>query len=387
MEDQLPFRLTVFDKAFVRRGTIGAVESLSVAVRRNAAGDAVFVLPADHRRVPDLLADGARCTVHYRWSPSSDELYLLSGRVVERTGAGSTVAATRTFQVIDDFSLFGEVLGWPVPDGSLTGQNVEYHRVRGPAETVVKTIAGANFSRLGLPVTVPASSGRGATIDVSIRFHPLLERLFPAADQAGVVVQLRQEGAGLLLDVREPATYPRTLTEESGVVEDGEFTLKAPTATRVVIGAHGEGTARYFYRKIDSALEAAWGAAGKPFVVERFVDARDVENDGNRTQRLEARADEALAEGAPKATLKARLAETDAFRFGKTFDVGDEVAVQLAGAPVLTDVVREVQLEWSQGSGMTVTPLVGEWSDSTLDVALQYVGRALRGVRNLEVGR
>lgn len=391
MEGQLPFQVTVYDQDFQRVGTVGAPRELDVVVRRNAAGSAVFTLDADHRRVPDLMDEGARCVITYRHAADAAPRFLISGYVHERAGGGGGADAVRSFTLVDDWSLLLGVLGWPNPGGTLAqqGANGAYRRVTGPAETVVKTLIAENVSRLGLPVTVAPDQGRGASVDVQVRMHPLVDRLFPAVDQAGVVVEVRQDGAGLVVDVREPATYPHTLTEASGVIVDGSFSLTPPTATRAVVGGGGEGVDRVFRGVIDTARETAeWGSVSHPYVRERFVDARDVEpTDGDAAARLDARAEEAIAEGAPRSSLKVELAETRAFRFGKTVDVGDVAAVQLTGAPVLTDAVREVQLKWSTSDGVEVTPRIGEWNDSATDQVIKLVARALRGVRNLEAGR
>jgi len=133
-------------------------------------------------------------------------------------------------------------------------------------------------------------------------------------------------------------------------------------------------------RKIDPARETAYGVR-----LSARRDARDVEStDPNLEAVLTARMDEALAEGAAKASLKCELVESDAFKFGVTFGLGDRVAIRLAGAPVVTDTVRSVAFDWSPGDGVRVTPRVGEWSDSADAPLVKQVTALTRAVSNIE---
>lgn len=378
----LPFDVTVFDKSYVRKGPLGAPLELSGELVANAAGSLEFAVPSDHPRVPDLVASGARVVVNYR-PTSSSSMFLISGRVEEVAGGGPRHAPWRRFTVVDDFTvLTDEVECWPNPTGTILqqGDDAAYFTRTGPAETVLKQILAPNVTRDGHVLTIPATAGLGSTITASVRFHTPFERLWPAVEQAGLLVRVRQSGAGRVLDVTVPTTYARVLTQESGVVVSGEYSVAAPTVTRVTILAGGEGTARVVRRKIDPARETAHGVR-----LSARRDARDVEStDPNLEAVLTARMDEALAEGAAKASLKCELVESDAFKFGVTFGLGDRVAIRLAGAPVVTDTVRSVAFDWSPGDGVRVTPRVGEWSDSADAPLVKQVTALTRAVSNIE---
>jgi len=378
----LPFDVTVFDKAYTRKGPLGAPLSLSGEVVANAAGSLEFTVPADHPRVPDLTASGARVLVNYR--PTDDSsMFLISGRVYEVAGGGPRHAPWRRFGVVDDFTaLTDEVECWPNPTGTITQQGDEdaYFTRTGPAETVLKQILAPNVTRDGHVLTIPATAGLGSTITASVRFHTPFERLWPAVAQAGLLVRVRQSGAGRVLDVTVPTTYARVLTQESGVVVSGEYSVKAPTVTRVTILAGGEGTARVVRRKIDTAREAAHGVR-----LSARRDARDVEStDPNLETVLTARMDEALAEGAAKASLKCELVETDSFKFGVTFGLGDRLPIRLADGPVVTDAVSSVPFDWTPGDGVRVTPRVGDWADSSDAPLVKQVTALTRAVSNIE---
>lgn len=378
----LPFDITVYDKDYNRKGPLGAPMNLTGEAVFNAAGSLEFTVPADHPRILDLIEPGARVVVKYKPTSDHEPIDLISGRVSSEAGTG-TLAPTKTFTVTDDWTVLSdEVQCWPNPTGTINQQGDEdaYFTRRGPAETVLKQILAPNVTRQGTELTIPATAGLGSTITGQMRFHTVAERLFPAVEDAGLGVRVIQQDDTRVLDVFEPATFPRVLTQESGVVAAGEYSVTAPTVTRVLIAAGGEGTARVVREKILSDLEDEHGV-----VLPAFRDARDVNNDeGNLEAELVERMDETLEEGAPKASLKCELAETGWFRFGVSFNVGDRVSVQLAGAPVITDVVRAVAFEWSPGDGVKVTPRVGEWSDVADAALIGRVASLSRAVSNLE---
>ncbi|MFI2568924.1 hypothetical protein ACH473_10705 [Cellulosimicrobium funkei] len=381
LEGAPPITLTAYTGTFVRRGDIAAPNEVNILGRHNAPGAVVFQLDDDHERVADLTDEGARVVCTYR-PPVGGDPYTISGTVWELDGTDDA-AGTRSFMVLDDFdAVFNAVQGWPNPTGTIDQQGDEgaYHTVTGPAETVLKAITTPNASRQGVPLTVPPTQGRGASITVSIRMHPLGDRLFPAVDLAGIGARVVQAGAGLELQTYEPATYTRELTQDSGAILSGTYKRTPPTVTRVVVGAGGEGTARRFLQVIDHDAEALWKIRRAA-----FVDARDIPGDDpNLTARMTERAHQALAEGAARTGLKVELAETDAFGFMRTFRLGDQVPVRLRGAPRLTDRVREVEILWTPDDGLEVTPRIGEWQDSESDEMYRLISAALTATRDLE---
>jgi hypothetical protein len=378
----LPFELTVFDKSYTKRGPLGAVLSLDGEAVHNGAGSVEFTVPAGHPRMADLTADGARVVCTYR--PTSDRsVHMISGPVEQTTGGGGR-RPWRRFKILDDWSvLTDEVQCWPNPTGTVDqqGDDEAYHTVTGPAETVLKDIVRPNVVRDGLTLTIPASAGLGASITGSVRFHTPAERLFPAVTRAGIGVRVRQVEGGRELQVWVPATRTRVLTQESGVVVSGEYSVKRPTVTRVVVLGPGEGTARVVRRKIDAAREAAFGVR-----LPKTVDARDIKaDDPNIEGLLLARMDQALAEGAPKASLKCELVETQSFRLGLAYDLGDLVPVRLADGPTITDRVSAVAYSWKPGDGgVRITPRIGEWADTADAALVAQVVALTRSVSNLE---
>lgn len=363
-----PVTVTVYDKAFARKGTIGSPRSVVATVRHNALGTATLVVDDDHPRAADLVADGARVALTYKGD------HLLSGQV--QSWSWDMTSGAFTVAVADYWQVLRAVLGWAVPGASLAAQSVAYDVRTGPAETVVKALVAANATRLGLPVTVAPDLGRGGPVEASLRFHPLADRLLPAVDLAHIGVTVRQVGAGLVVDCYETTTYPRTLTDVSGVIQAATVTRTAPTVTRVVAGSQGEAEARVFFGPlIDAAREAEWG-----MVAEAFVDARDTDDPAVVTTRMQERLDE----GAATSGLSMSLSETDVFRFGPALPLGSVVTAKVGPGLLVTDVLREAEVSWTVGDGLLTTPMVGARTDDpTLVVAgaLAGVARDLRDLR------
>ena len=378
----IPISIEAWTKDYVRRGVVARPESVSGMIAHNGPGAFEFTVPSDHPRVPDLSADGARAVILYRPEPGADPETLISGQLTDVSGKGASLAAIRTYRLKDDWTVLNEILGLPNPTGTMTQQGADtaYFTRTGPAEDVVTQIVAPNATRQGVNLTVPASLGRGASCEVSVRMHPLSDRLFPTIDQAGIGVRIVQRGSDRVLEVYEPTTRSRVLTETSGVVTDGDWTLTMPTVTRVIVGAGGEGTARVFREYVDAALETRFGVSRAV-----FVDARDVDPaDPNLTTILQARADEALAEGAPKTSVSATLTETRAFRYGRSYRLGDRISLRLAGSPVLSDLVREVSFSYTADGGLEIVPKVGAWSESATDDLYRKVATLARAARDAQ---
>lgn len=373
-------RISLYSKTFQPLDWVGAPLEVKCTVRFNAASSCTFSVDADDEQVPVLMLSGVRAVVEYFYDDADREakVFLLSGML--KTAEGDTTGAqTRSFVVEDDWgALFGTLLGWPNPAGTITqqGEETAYWRRTGPAETVLKQAVTANASRFVPAVTVAPNLARGASVEASLRFHPLGDRLFPAVDLiGGIGVTVRQSGAGIRVDCFTPDVLDVVLTEESGIVAAGTFSITAPTVTRVIALGSGVSTARVVRQKIDTAAEAAWGIRR-----EAVIDTRDTAD----PVLMDKRIDEALLAGASTASVSAVLSETEDWRFPTAFGLGDRVSIQLNGAPPITDVVREVSIDWTPDSGLLVTPKVGNVEDSAvakITKAIRQVGAAQRNQR------
>lgn len=374
-----PFQLVCYSGDYVRRGVVSRPLSIQGAVRVGKPGELSFTVPVDERRLPSLLEEGARVRLDYRYDESIARETIFSGAVQDRSGTAQLRGGTRTFTVYDDWAdIFNDTLGIPNPTGSQTQQGDEgaYYTLTGAAETVLKGHVQAAVTRVGKPLTIPATAGRGASVVVGMRMHPLADRLFPTISTDTLIVRVLQIGDVRTLVVTEPTIYTRELTQQSGIVVSGDPQISPPTITRAIIGAGGEQTARLFRFKVNAGWEATYKRR-----IERFLDARDVAvDDPDLETILTQRWTDAQAEGGPRGSVSAVLAETRRWRWGRTFKLGDKVTIRLAGSDPLADYVREVQFGWDL-SGRSVVPIVGDWAESQNDKVMAAISKSMRAQR------
>lgn len=398
--DAPPIVIDVWDKNLNHRGVAGAPLSLTATKRANAASDCAFTLPTfvrhpvsgvmvPHPRIADLMTPGARCVVTYQPDDATEPFRLISGRVRNRAGEGPKGQATRTFTIVDDWNILHTTLGFIDP--TLAADDVNQtangaYKISGPAETVALDVIKKNYhDRLGRTITIPATVGRGGSVDLQFRMDYLADKLFPAVSDAGVIIDIGQVGAQLQVDVRQPSTFPYPLTEGSGVIVGGSFSDDDVTATRVIIGVGGSSDdipARLFRQFTNTAAEAQ---IGEP--LEVYVDGGSIALSDDITAQTTQMSTDAFSDNAAKVSLDITLVERGGFRYGRTFREGDIVPVQLNDSPIFTDSVREVEIVWQAGGGdggLKVTPHVGDWqedSDSVLINEVQRMGKALRSLQ------
>jgi hypothetical protein len=352
-----------------RRAVTGAEATADIVP--NAISAATFTLDDDHPALGAVTARGARCAVWFRGGE------VFRGRVQQTPGFGPTGQVTAHVQ--SDMRKLWDWQGRQSPTTPIAATPTlipaEYRVYTGAPESVFKQALAENFARLGVPWSVAPDLGRGgAPVRVEFRMHPLADKLMPILDAAGLLVVLTYgEDGEVVVDVREPATVPGRLTLASGVPSAYEFNTIAPTVTRAVAGGRGEGVERSFVEVIDTARESTWGD-----IIEGFVDARNTEEGAD----ISVDAREALAEGAPRASITTELTETDAFRYRTTFEVGDLVRTVID--PVDIEQRISVSITETASGGVIVTPLIGDVdasSDTEVQLARQ-VERLARGARD-----
>ena len=374
--DENPFTIRVYDKNLNFKAFVGDPVSLVVTPRFNQTGTGVLEVEADHKAAEYLLATGARLTIYLR------DQFLMSAKIHRRKAEGPTIDSVLTLYFKDDFRLLHQILGYAVPTLTIDNQgSSEYATYTGNAETIVKAVVVDNMiTRLGMNIAVPTTQNRGAIVPdgVKFRFHPLYEQLFPAIEQAGIGVTFKQLNGSIVCDVYEPPVFNRTLDEASGVVASWKWEDVDAEATHVVAGGQGEGTARVFRDATDNALQADYNE-----VLESFRDARDADTDAV----LVSRAQEELADKAPKSGFAIHLSETEHFQYGKDgLVVGAEVTISINGI-TRTDILREVTLSYSRDEGLETTPVVGDIQDSPERTIANFLARLKKGITDLKVSK
>lgn len=380
----LPFVLDIYSSAFGYLDTVAAPIWVTASLRWAGVDTASFAVAQDSHLNTLLEQRGRRMVVRYRPDAGvPDSIDLLSGVVSTRLGETVGMGMTRTYYVTGDFTLLGQTLGWPNPTGneSQQGDDDAYYEVIGPAETVALTLLDVNKVRQKTPITVAASAGRGASVSVRTRMHKLSDKIFPLVSQAGVALRLIQDGTSVRASGYVGTTNTEPLTEASGVVVRGSYTLQAPTATRAMVGGPGEGIARKWRLVKDVAAEDLWGQSW-----EVQVDARDVDaEDPDWAAKMDARGWEALTAGAATATVNVELSETEDFRFPK-YNIGDMYPVQFADGTIISDRITRIDLSLTPTDGLEITPYLGNIESSTEARVMTAVSNIARSVRDLKVG-
>lgn len=375
-----PIIVEVYDKTFKQLGTVGAFGFCTVIVKWMAPGLATIEIPAGHRRVPDLVQIGARMRFL-----NSEGKHLLSGFVARyRISGPSESRATIEFDVVDDFIILQRILGWVVPGGAITAQGTAgtNWELEGSAETVMKEALRLNgVERLGLPILIPPTLGRGATVKARLRFQTLFDRLIPVEDGAGIInsgiglgVKQRTDGvAGLELETWVPKTVPQTINQDSGIIKSWAVDHENATATRGVAGGQGEGQLRLFRERVDAALEASLG-----WKFEVYRDARDSDDPTVMYERL----DETLAESSGRNGMSVEFMQTKNFMVapGKLW-VGDQLTLSVAGIQV-TERLQEATLSWTAKEGFVTRPRIGDKSDDPDKILGTIINRIARSIRN-----
>lgn len=343
-----PFTISVYDKLFRRQGWVGDPLAVTVTPRHNAVGTLEFSLPVDHRRLPDLAAEGSRVTVDY------GGIQVFSGYVETVRGRRSEGISEATVTANDDLELLWQVLAYPVPGNPVETQSGQQDTRTGTAEAVVKGFVQANVTRLIQPVRVVADRGRGSTATVGMRMIPLADKLIDTANAGGIGLTVRQVNGTLTFDCYIPRVYPRPLTEGGGTVLEWEWSRTGPQATRAVIGGPNAGTSREFKGTNDAARETLYRRT-----IETFVDG----NSETTTPGLIAAGDAAVRDASPKNGLSLQLTETSQFKYGVDgVLVGDVVTVGI-GPSTFQEVVKEATITWTRDEGLVAQPLVGEHTD------------------------
>ncbi|UXN31016.1 siphovirus ReqiPepy6 Gp37-like family protein [Glutamicibacter sp. M10] len=367
-------RIFVFDKDFVRLGEIGAPTELTATPRHMLAGTGTITLPASHRLASALVdannTVGPRILVEHRGEE------ILSGWVGSVKGFGPAHSAQLTVQVDGYFGLLYDILAWPNPTGNITAQGGDegFYRATGPAETVAKNLIVANCARLGLPVDVEPTLGRGATITIEARFTSLADVLLEKLESAGIGLRVVQASAGYRVEAYVSTVWGRTLTETSGSVIDWAWSKNAAQASRVIVGGSGARELRTFRQVVSTATEA-----GTRRIREHYTDGLETTD----STELDKAGQEYLSTHGPALGLSVTLQESKHLKYGGTngLHVGDKVSLEVGPGLIIADTLKEAPLTWTADQGVVISQQVGEENpDPTLKMVkrIATLGRQLR---------
>jgi hypothetical protein len=244
-------------------------------------------------------------------------------------------------------------------------------RRTGAAETVLKGYLTANISKDAVTsrripfLNVETNQGRGAAVVGSARFTQLQTLFYPLAQTGGIGYDIRQTGTELEFVVYQPVDRSAEIRMDiaNNRLSRTEYSYQAPQATRAIVGGAGESVERLFKEESNSlslAAESVWGRR-----IERFVDARDAQNDDILTQRGQ---ELLIDNGKTIVNLSVTPTDTDTMRYGFDWDLGDIVTVVVADLEEIA-VVTEVGIGISF-DGVRIVATVGTATPTDFETEL-----------------
>jgi hypothetical protein len=366
------FKAHLYDKNRVWECPVGAFESIEGSIRYDNISDCDITVKATHKRLGLMLTPGTRLGLFLRGE------WLMGGPIREHEGEGPGTSTTYTFSVEDNYRVLRNFLVYPVPGSPISNQTAAAnYTITGDMETVFKDIVSKNLIRGPEDIIIATNQHRGGTVNSSARMATVYNELFPLLESKGLGAKVLQTPAGLIIDVYEPGTYPNKLTEKSRIIRKWRYKLKAPDATRVVVGGGGEGTARQFIERADTAAELLWGDR-----IEVFRDARDV----TTTATMNERGDETLFDAKGEMSITCELAETDSFHLGGVdgLNVGQIVTAEVGNGNItLTDVLRQIDFSWDADSGLKLKAQIGQPLEPTAKL-MKHISKLSMSVDKLK---
>lgn len=347
-----PYTVRVRDANKVRRGELGRMTGLKLIPRFNDVGAFEITLPYAHPKTA-LVAKGG-------WLEFlSNDNTIMAGQVrglrliEDENNIGGTLVAygPSAEQILADR------LAYQVPTSSATTQGSDdYDNRSGVAETVIKQYVnlnagpGALVARQTSSFVIEADLARGSAVKGSARMTNLLELCQVLASAGGL-------GYRVVFNASDQLEFQVYVpTDKSGSAKFGmelgnlisyESTQEASKSSCVVVGGGGDGVARTFREINDSTAQALWANRS-----ETFIDKRDTSD----TSELDQAGTEESVTNGPVNGLSIKTADIPNLRFNREYFLGDKVGIPQAG---VTDVLREVEIEWKADGGPSTSSTVG----------------------------
>lgn len=362
--------------------------ALTITPRYNAVGAYVMNISAASSKA-DLLVPGNGLVV------KRGSTVLMSGPIREPNWSLSDNEGgqgTLTVNGVDDMTLLAGATCWPDPTADEAHQTDPVYKVSAvAAETAMRTLVnlnigpGAQTSRKISNLTLATDGGHGVSITKQLnQFDSLLAVLQDIAKTAGLGFRLVQVSGSLQFQVYQPADRSKTarFSFALGNLTAASYSVTAPTCTKAVVVAGGNGSARVV--KVYTRPDAAYPGP----LIEQFVDQTSVDSTAtDRDDQMAQAADEALTSGAAQGNLTMTPIDIPRLQFGLDYTVGDVVSCQVRDG-FYADVVREVGITYDFQGGYVAQAVIGS-SDATNNqdaVArqYQYIARIFTRLRRVE---
>lgn len=341
----------VQNASLVRQAIVDHVVTGELRKRWNAPGAWQLEVDGDNLAVPYLAAAGARVEV------TRDGTTVMAGPVSMLRRVRTPQRSTIVVAGADDLGLLWERVAHPQPGTASPPWSSTAEDVRtGVLSTILRqyvnvNAAGGAVSARQVPLLgLAADPTLGSSTTLRGRYQALGDLVGQAATEAALRIDVTCTPASALtfvIDAPGDRTASVQFSEGFGNLAGYDYSLSAPQATTVYVGGQGEGTARTFRVKTDSAAETAWRR------IEGLVDRRDL----SVTAELDRAGLEALADMGARTGLSITPIETESVAWPVDYQVGDLVAVVVDGGRI-TDRVSEVVITLDR-SGARAAATVG----------------------------
>lgn len=320
-----------------------------------------------------VLATGAYHHIVTTWDGTTAKLYVDNTLIGSATpGAQATTATTLTIGCTTNATQFysGQVDEGAVYNTALTAAQVAAHFVAGTtahsqydtrtgqASNILLLYTAANLTN---PVNIDrdlavmstaADPAVGTTVTGNARGDELLTLLQQLASAGGDigfrVVQI--SNSQLQFQVYQPTdrTGNAKFSQDLQNLFDFAYSLAGPNANSVMVWGGGVGTGRTSVLTRDAASVTNWG------LVEGFIDARDTSDTITMNQRGQAE----INAQSEQTNLALTPRDTDTVQFGRDYNLGDIVAVQIDGNTI-TNKIRSVHIQLQSPDEEIITPGIG----------------------------
>lgn len=250
---------------------------------------------------------------------------------------------------ISDLHILEDRITLPDPTLPVSDQNVAYYKDKGAAETIIKKLVSANAGITAISgrrtpgLVIAPSEGRGGAATINTRLKNLLEEVAAIAETAGLVLDCFQQAnsTDIIFDVRPVKNRARKVRLTSRNDELTSYTNEqtAPTTTAVIVGGQGEGAARTI---TEFSNNDGWGGRR----IEIFKDRRDTEE----LEEARKTAMEELGKGGAGIDLTFSVHDSQARRFGRDYQVGDIITVELENGAIFTEQLTSARITWKEGT-------------------------------------
>lgn len=360
---------------------LSIIQSIEVTQKFNEPDAGSFKVPA-YPEYMEVLQPGNRAVVvmdgeifsagpiespgGYEWSTDSEE-----------------EPGVVTVNFADDLSSVASRMTYPNPAQAATAQTSAYYEATANAETVIRNLVnlnagpGALVARRVPHLVLGAVAGVGSTVVCKTRFEAVTEvsRALASAG-GGLGFSVDQVGTDLVFKVFAPQDKTKVARFSRGLgnLISVKYNKTKPTATTAIVGGDGEAETRTIAERTDSGAESDWGR------VEKWVAAQSQDAGTG----LDQTGDNALVAAGETVQLTTITIDSDEAKYGRDYNMGDLVTVEVYPGIEVEDVVREAKFTYTPEDGRQITILVGTQEATRDPEWVQITNQLASRLSNLE---